>query len=134
MEKLIALKIKCPKCKKSMMDPYHQINGKPSILMDIESDGEIGKIRLCAFYGCYDHEATIELKDKSIVKFSCPSCKEELVSKNVCEACGAPMVPMSMEKGGRIYICSRKGCSEHYINFENVSDALRKMYNEFGYF
>ena len=117
-----------------MMDPYHQINGKPSILLDIESNKLKGKIRLCAYYGCYDHEATIELKDQDVVKFSCPSCKEKLVSKNVCETCGAPMVPLSMEKGGRIYICSRKGCSEHYINFENVSDALRKMYNEFGYF
>ncbi len=134
MEKFVALKIKCPRCNKSLMDPYHQINGKPSIALDVASDTEKGKIHLCAYYGCYEHKSTIKLKDKEIVKLSCPSCSEELSGENKCDTCGAPMVPLSMEQGGRLYICSRNGCSEHYLNFENVSDALRKMYNEFGYF
>jgi predicted RNA-binding Zn-ribbon protein involved in translation (DUF1610 family) len=134
MEKLIALKVKCPKCKKSLMDPYHNINGKPSIAIDIEVKGEKGKMMLCSYYGCYEHKSTIELPENEIITFFCPNCNEKLISKNVCEECNAPMIPLSFEKGGRLYICSRLGCTKHYLNFENVSDALRKMYNEFGYF
>jgi len=134
MEKFVPLRVKCPKCKKTFMDPYNTLHDKPTILLDVESKDEKGKMRLCSYYGCYDQKASIEIGDQEIVKYSCPSCKEELISKNICEECEAPMVPFSMEKGGRIYICSRKGCHKHYLNFENVSDGLRKMYNEFGYF
>ncbi len=134
MEKFVALKVKCPRCKKSLMDPYHTLHGKPTILLNIEHNNEKGKIRLCSYYGCYDSEADIELVDNELIHFFCPHCNEELTSKNHCEECDAPMVPLSMEKGGRIYMCTRKACNKHYLNFENVSDGLRKMYNEFGYF
>lgn len=117
------------------MDSYHQIKGKSSILLDIKTDdGQIHKLRLCSYYGCYEHESTVELKDQAVVRFFCPHCHEELTSHHLCEECAAPMVPLSMEKGGRLYICSREGCKQHYLNFKNVSDGLRKLYNEYGYF
>jgi len=134
MDKLIALKVKCPVCKKSLMDPYHVINGKPSIRLEIKIDGKMENLRLCAYYGCFDHETRIEIPKGEILDFYCPNCQEELISTHKCEECGAPMVPLALEKGGRIYICSRMGCKKRYLNFEKVSDALRKMYNEFGYF
>ncbi len=133
-EKFVAIKVKCPKCKKSLMDPYHPFHTKPSIALDIELEGIKGKQRLCSYYGCYDQEITIEVPDQTVLKYSCPSCKEELTSNSFCEECNAAMVPLTMEKGGRIYICSRRGCKGHYLHFDNVSDGLRKLYNEFGYF
>ncbi len=134
MEKLISLNVKCPKCKKSLMDPYRLINKKPSIRVDIEVNGKKGKFRLCSYYGCFNHESDIELPKGEILTVHCPKCHEELISNHICEECGAQMIPLSLDKGGRIYICSRIGCKKHYLNFENVSDALRKMYNEYGYF
>ena len=134
MEKFVAIKVKCPKCKKSLMDPYHPFHNKPSILLNIEVNGKKGKQRLCSYYGCYDQETTIEVLDQEVMKYSCPSCNEDLVSANRCEECNAPMIPLSMEKGGRMFVCSRRGCKAHYLHFENVSDGLRKLYNEFGYF
>ena len=134
MEKFVAIKVKCPKCKKSLMDPYHPFHGKPSMSLNIEVNGEKGIQRLCSYYGCYDQEITIKIPDQEVVKYFCPSCNEELISTNHCEECDAPMIPLSMEKGGRIYFCSRRGCKAHYLHFDNVSDGLRKLYNEFGYF
>jgi hypothetical protein len=117
------------------MDPYHQIKGKSSILLEFKADnGQMHKLRLCSYYGCYEHESTVEIKDQTIPSFFCPHCHEELMSNHLCEECEAPMIPFSMEKGGRLFICSRKGCKQHYLNFKNVSDGLRKLYNEYGYF
>ena len=134
MENMVALNVKCPHCKKSLMDPYHRIHEKPSILLDIEARNGKGKIRLCAYYGCYTHESSVELVKDEEVKLFCPHCGEELISKNKCDECGSPMLPLTLQKGGRVFICSRVGCTKHFISFENISEALTRMYNEFGYF
>jgi len=134
MDKLIALKVKCPICKTTLMDPYRTINGKPSINLDVKINGQMEQLRLCAYYGCYDHESSTDISKGKILEFYCPHCHEKLISKHTCEQCDAPMVPLALDKGGRIYICSTMGCEKHYLNFDKVSDALRKMYNEFGYF
>lgn len=134
MKNLIALRTKCPHCKKSFMDPYDQINGKPSIKVDIEANGKKGRLRLCSYYGCFDHKSSIELPKDKPIKFFCPHCNKELTSSNKCEECGAPMIPFALEKGGKVYICSKVGCKKHFISFQDVSDALRKLYNEFGDF
>lgn len=134
MKNLIALRTKCPHCKKSFMDPYDQINGKPSIKVDIEANGKKGRFRLCSYYDCFDHKCNFELSKGEVIKFFCPHCNTELTSPNKCEECGAPMIPFSLEKGGKVHICSRIGCKKHFISFQDVSDALRKFYHEFGYF
>lgn len=134
MDKLIALKIKCPKCGTSLMDPYHLVKDKPSVHLEIEVNGEKGDIHLCSYYGCTDHNSSINVEEGAKTDFSCPSCHEKLVNTKLCEECDTPMVPLQMEKGGRIYMCAKKGCNQHFLEFSNVSDALRKMYNEYGYF
>ena len=134
MKNLIALRTKCPHCKKSFMDPYDQINGQPSIKVDIEANEKKGRFRLCSYYGCFDHKSSIELNKNEVIKFYCPHCKKELTSPNKCEECGEPMVQFALEKGGKVHICSKVGCNKHFISFQDISDALRKLYNEFGYF
>ena len=134
MEKYIALSVKCPHCDKSLMNPYVTIQNKPSVKLEIEHNGEKGIIYLCSYYGCKDHSVDIATKDGEISNFYCPHCHEQLISHHKCKECEAPMVPFKMDKGGLLHMCSRKGCNSHFLNFRNVSDALRKMYNEFGYF
>jgi predicted RNA-binding Zn-ribbon protein involved in translation (DUF1610 family) len=134
MEKYIALSVKCPHCGKSLMNPYVAIHNKPSIKLNIESAGQLGTINLCAYYGCVDHTSTMALEEGTVYSFFCPHCAEELKGEHKCRECEAPMIPFSIDKGGVLHMCSRKGCNSHYLDFMNVSDALRKMYNEFGYF
>jgi predicted RNA-binding Zn-ribbon protein involved in translation (DUF1610 family) len=134
MEKYIALSVKCPHCGKSLMNPYFTIHNKPSVKLDIEVKGARGTVNLCAYYGCVDHSSTLSITEGEIYKFFCPHCAQELISSHQCRDCEAPMIPFSMEKGGLLHMCARRGCNSHYLNFLNVSDALRKMYNEFGYF
>jgi len=33
--------------------------------------------------------------------------------------------------GGKVKFCSRKGCTKHSAEFEDLSLALKKMYEEF---
>jgi len=134
MEKYIALSIKCPHCDTSLMNPYVTIQNKASVTLNVEHNGEKGVIHLCSFYGCKEHNSSIKIEEGEIFKFFCPHCEKELISDHKCKECDAPMIPFKMDKGGKLHMCSRGGCNSHYLNFQNLSDALRKMYNEFGYF
>jgi hypothetical protein len=42
------------------------------------------------------------------------------------------MINFNMDIGGRVSLCSRKGCQKHYVAFENVQDELRKFYDAYG--
>jgi methionyl-tRNA synthetase len=133
MSKLYSFDVNCPVCGKSMMDPYNLINGKPSIRLNAKTSTTEGVIRLCSLYGCYEHQTSMDLPEGEIVEFSCPICHTQLVKQEACETCGAPMVPLSLEIGGKVYFCSRKGCKAHNVAFEDLSHALHLMYNKFGF-
>jgi hypothetical protein len=47
--------------------------------------------------------------------------------------CGAEMAPFYLDMGGKVSICSRSGCKNHFVEFEDLSIALRKFYQEYGY-
>jgi methionyl-tRNA synthetase len=114
------------------MDNEQQLNGKPSIKINIQGGGVRGTIRLCSIYGCYDHKSEIDLSKVDIAEFSCPSCNQLLTGKEVCDKCGAPMISFLLDVGGKVSICSRKGCTKHFVAFENIEDSLRKFYDVYG--
>jgi hypothetical protein len=43
------------------------------------------------------------------------------------------MVPFYLDMGGKVSICSRSGCKNHHVEFEDLSQALRKLYQEYGF-
>jgi hypothetical protein len=43
------------------------------------------------------------------------------------------MVPFYLDMGGRVSICSRSGCKNHFVEFDDLSIALRKFYQQYGY-
>lgn len=132
MEKRISLSVVCPYCRKSLMDTEVKLHGYPSIKLNIATEFDRGTIHLCSLYECFDHLADIEIKDKEIVEFSCPHCNKELLVKEECKICDAPMVSLVLTTGGRVSICSREGCSNHYIAFEDISHELTRFYSEYG--
>lgn len=133
MNKTVSIYVKCPKCRMSLMDHDNKINDKPSIKLNILSGKERGVIRLCSIYGNYDHEANIDLSKADITEFSCPNCNQILNSNELCTKCNAPMVPFIMDIGGKVSICSRKGCVNHYVAIEDLYNTLNKFYDEYGF-
>lgn len=133
MAKNVSVQVKCPKCKQSLMDAEHMLNDKPSIKLNIQLGANRGVIRLCSIYGCYDHESNIDLSGGGIADFTCPHCNQLLNTTEKCGACEAPMVPMNLDMGGRVAVCSRKGCDNHYVAFENPADALARFYDAYGF-
>ena len=132
MEKHVSFSVKCPHCSASLMNPDKVLNGKPTIELDIEFNGIKGKLNLCSKYGCFDHESTIKVDYKEIAKMYCPHCNKELITEVKCEACEAPMATFGIKSGGRVSICSRHGCTKHYVAFQNLEDAIRKFHEEYS--
>lgn len=135
MTKTISLNGKCPHCGNSLMDHVYPILEKASIKLNIETESDRGTIRLCSIYGCYSHLCDINLKEGEIARFYCPSCNKELISNDECDMqnCNAPMIPLNLELGGKVFLCSRKGCENHFVAFEDLATELRKFYHEYGF-
>ncbi len=132
MKNQISLNVKCPRCLASLMDPENLLNGFPSIKLNIVTPEERGVINLCSVYECFDHNSDIDIKDNTVVDFYCPNCNKELLVNEECKICDGPMVSFVLKVGGRVSICSRKGCSNHYVAFSDLATELTKFYNEFG--
>ncbi len=132
MYELISLKLKCPVCGKSLMDDEHLVDNEPSILLNVEIAGKSSSIRLSSIYGSYNYKTEIDLPREEIAKFSCPHCETHITSDSECLSCGAPMVPFYLDMGGKVTICSRSGCKNHVVAFEDLAVALKKMYQEYG--
>ncbi len=135
MTKTVSLNAKCPHCGKSFMDEETRLHDVASIKLNIETTENRGTIRLCSIYGCYDHLCDMDLKEGEIVRIFCPHCNKELKSNDECDAknCNAPMIPLTLQLGGKVYICSRKGCDNHFVAFEDLATEVRKFYHEYGF-
>jgi len=128
----ISVNVKCPHCGKSLMDAEHKVDNEPGIKLLISTPHNSGKIYLSSIYGSYNFICDFEIEDGTVATFSCPHCKEELLSEELCETCGAPMSKVNLDIGGKIGFCSRRGCKNHNIGFEDLSSALTKFYQEFS--
>jgi predicted RNA-binding Zn-ribbon protein involved in translation (DUF1610 family) len=113
------------------MDNDHHVNGQPGIKVNIESEGKKGHIWLCPIYDCFKHDADIEITPNEIVEFYCPHCKKTLTREIKCKLCDAPMVGLTISIGGKVNVCSRKGCKNHYVVFEDLNDAMSLFYDQF---
>lgn len=135
MTKTISLNVKCPHCGKSFMDHENQLLDHPTIKLNIETISNRGTIRLCSIYGCYKHKSDITINDGEIAGFFCPNCNKALKSNDECDSpnCNAPMVPLTLNLGGKVFICSRKGCTNHFVAFEDLATEVRKFYHEYGF-
>lgn len=128
----ISLHVKCPVCGQSLMDNEHKVDNEPSIHLKIETPEKSGIIRLSSIYGSYNFACDITVAPDVVAVFSCPHCKSEITSEDHCTACHAPMSTVILDIGGKINFCSRRGCKNHNIGFEDLSNALTKLYQEFG--
>lgn len=115
-KRIFPINVSCPHCNHSLKDETFSIDGQPSIQITISSDHKQGWLRLSCLYGSYNFASEFDVPIDSVVDFICPHCDVEFHSTLDCSICGAPMVPMLVEGGGIVQICSRRGCHNHLLD------------------
>lgn len=111
--------VKCPKCNRSLIDREFKIDEHPSVRVTVAFGKKHGWLRLSSLYGSHEVESQYDIPSDKVVNFFCPYCHAELMSTIECANCEAPMVTLKVSAGGRIRICSRKGCVEHQLIFNS---------------
>jgi predicted RNA-binding Zn-ribbon protein involved in translation (DUF1610 family) len=109
------------------MDSDTMVDGRPGIKMGIKTARDHGFIYLSSIYESYNYRCDLEIREGEIVGFSCPECNKILNSQLNCEYCEAPMVPINLDIGGKVSICSRSGCKGHFLEFEDINTAMKKL-------
>jgi ssDNA-binding Zn-finger/Zn-ribbon topoisomerase 1 len=129
MLSLVSLNVKCPLCGHSLMDEERKLDNEHSIALRYRMGKQEGWVRLSSVYGSFLVESEFPIPHNAVVEISCPHCHQTLESTVNCEVCLAPMVPLVMQSGGRLFICSRRGCRKHYLEFEDAEVALSAFYD-----
>ena len=115
-ERIFPVDVSCPHCNHGFKDETFAIDGYPSLRINVAMDHKNGWIRLSCLYGSYNVSTEFEIPEGTIVNFICPHCNSQIHSTSDCSQCGAPMIPMLVDGGGIIQICSRRGCKNHSLD------------------
>ncbi|MDH4240721.1 MAG: NAD(P)H-dependent oxidoreductase subunit E [Phycisphaerae bacterium] len=113
---IFPINVNCPHCNHSLNDETFEIDGHTSIRVTMSSDHKQGWLRLSCLYGSYNFASELEVSTGSVASFLCPHCGVEFPSTSDCSVCTAPMVPMLVDGGGIVQICSRRGCRNHMLD------------------
>ncbi len=124
MSHQINIPVKCPECDNSLMNQKVLVDELPAIELEAKLGEQVGKIFLSQEYGNYDKKF-VDVDDVigQVATLFCPNCHHPLPVVQIC-ACKAPMIGLQLEVGGMIKICSRNGCKQHSLEFEDVNDAF----------
>ncbi|MDY0170132.1 MAG: NAD(P)H-dependent oxidoreductase subunit E [Thermoguttaceae bacterium] len=115
--RLVPLEVSCPRCNRSLMDPGHPIEERPSIRVTACFDDQYGRVRFSSWYGGNGFCAEPEIPSGHTARLLCPYCHEELTGTDACPACDAAMAAMLVRGGGVLRVCSRQGCSGRRLDF-----------------
>lgn len=108
--------VRCRLCNKSLMNPDHLIDGHPAVRLSAAYGGRQGTIRFSSLYGSSAVEYDLDIPIDAVTEFSCPHCGGALRDDTSCPECDAPMVPMLVEGGGLVEICTRRSCKGHTLD------------------
>ncbi len=133
MYEFLSIKVKCPTCGESLMDHEKQVDNQSSIKLIVKKSGQEGILRLSSIYGSHNYSSDMEFELDEIVDLICPNCKTKFQSENICKSCSGPMVYFTLDMGGKVSICERVGCKNHSVEFEDLSLAMAKLYQEYGF-
>ncbi len=115
-KRIFPIDVSCPHCNHSLKDETFAIDDCPSIRVTVSYDHKQGWLRLSCLYGSYNFASELDVSTGAVVSFLCPHCGVEFPSTSDCSVCAAPMVPMLVDGGGIVQICSRRGCKNHMLD------------------
>ena len=130
---LISLSLKCPKCGESVMDEEKLVDNSPGVRLKIKTLKDRGFIWLSSVYESYNYVSDIEIIHGETAEFFCPHCDSSIISNQICEECNANKMHLNLEDGGRVYFCSRSGCKDHSLEFNQITSAMGHLYREYVY-
>ena len=130
---LISLKVKCPNCHTSLMDEQNPIDNEPGVKLKISINDKIGTIWLSSIYGSYNFHSDIEIPEDKTGIFACPHCETKIISEKKCEVCSSPLIHLNLLDGGKVNFCSKAGCKNHSVEFQDLKTALGHIYEDFSY-
>jgi hypothetical protein len=116
------------------MDEETQIDGYPSVRVNIQFSNKTSVLNLSSIYGSYNILSEIPIPEEEMVLFFCPECQASLLLKDLCEDCKAPLAFFELKNGGRVQICSRRGCKYHSIDYSNLSQKISSLYSAYEVF
>ncbi len=131
MLSLIPLNVKCTHCGNSLMDAEHRLDNEPSIALRMRLDEKEGWVHISSVYGSFLVTSEYPIPHNAVVEFLCPACHTLMESTVTCEVCLAPMISLLLEEGSRLFICSRRGCRKHFLEFEDAEVALSRFYGQY---
>ena len=115
-ERIFPVEVSCPHCNHSFKDKTFAIDGYPCLKINVATEHKVGWIRLSCLYGSYSLSTEFEIPKGTVVNFICPHCNSQIRSTSDCSQCGASMIPMLVDGGGIVQICSRRGCKNHMLD------------------
>lgn len=113
--RLFPISVSCTQCNHSLMDTTSLLDNLPSVRISVIADHVQGSFRFSSLYGSNGFFTDCNISSNCIVKFFCPYCHEELIDDSNCPVCEAPFVPLTVQGGGMLRICSRSGCDKHIL-------------------
>ena len=115
------------------MDNDNLVDNQPGVKMKIHINNQKGTIWLSSIYGSYNFHSDIEIPEDEIGIFECPYCTNQIISNKKCTECSSPLVQLYLLDGGKISICSKAGCKNHSVEFQDLKTALSHIYQDFSY-
>jgi NADH-quinone oxidoreductase subunit E len=115
-QRLFPIEVNCPRCNHSLKDESFPVDGYPSIRVNLTSDHQQGWLRLSCLYGSYNSVSECDIPAGVVATFMCPHCGVEFPSTSDCPICGAPIIPLLVNGGGIVQICTRRGCKHHMLD------------------
>ncbi len=122
--------VKCPACGISLMDEHIRLDNAPAVKLNFSHGERKGEVWLSSIYGSYVSRSSFDLIPGDVVILSCPLCQADLPASATCSDCDAKLVDLHLLEGGRVSICSRYGCKNHAIEFENTETAMHHFFKE----
>ncbi len=114
----------------SLMNKDKLIEGHPALTCLVRVRGITGHIHLNPFYGTFDYESDIELREGDIVGLYCPHCNVSLTTEEHCNMCRVPMFAIQLPDGGEIRACPTVGCHKHHLTIVDLDAQFAELYNE----
>lgn len=101
----------CPK-RHDLMDNEVKINGMPTVMVKVSSNGNVGIVNLDPIYGKHRHKYGIEIKKGKNGLVSCPKCNMSLIEEDVkCPKCSSAVYNFEVPPYGMFEGCTNPSCN-----------------------